>query len=424
MTHGNAIWCSLITDTGTMKTHYVSAFIAEAFTQVGMIATFFLIGTFISPVAVLEYAFIRRILSLLFPLCILGFDTGLARYGWQHREKITSLIFFAFAITLFILGITAAVILPFQEQFSKIMFGSESYTRYIVPLLILILGDIFYAITYNAYRGILHAHTANILLFLSHGFAPVVLVFLFSSLDSLLLQLGLVWIVLSLCFLIPLVMRYHSPIDISTGIRLFSFGLRRFPADFLQISFFSLPVLISAHIWGSSLASQFAIGISLLGMAGSAFSPFNVVFLPHIAKLIHERSALTILKRSFPYIAGLLGIIGILLILSEIFIYHITAIIFHSTDPKFIILLRILLIGILPYCIYCTAKSILDVQKDGSLNSRNMTLALIFFLIQSMIGILFHVPIGAMALFMITSLILLALLTISEVKKFMESNDI
>lgn len=407
-----------------MKTHYASAFVAEAFTQGGMLATYFLIGLFISPIAVLEYAFIRRVFSLLFPLCIVGFDSGLARYGWQHREKITSLIFLSFAVAIFILGIITAILLPFQEQFSQIAFGSALYAQYTKPLLLLMLGGIFHAATYNAYRGILHTHTANILLFVNHGLAPVVLALFSSSLVALLLWLGLAWIVVSLCFLIPLILKYHASLDMSAAATTLSYGIKRFPADLLQIAFFSLPVVISAHLWGSSLAAQFAIGVSLLGMAGSAFSPFNVVFLPHIAKLVHERSTLTALRKAFPYIMGLLGIIGVFLILAEIFTYQFASIIFHSNDPAFIMLLRILLIGILPYCVYCTAKSILDVQKDGSLNSRNMAITVVFFLIQVLTGFILHTPIEAMALFMITSLVLLASLTIANVRKFIVSHGI
>ncbi len=405
-----------------MRSHYVSALIAEGLTQGGMLATFFYIGALISPIAVLEYALVRRIFSFIFPICMLGFDTGLARFGWTYQKKIHSLIYTALLLSLSMVVLFSLVALVFQRQFIDLAFGSSDYVHYLIPLCVLLTGGIFHASTYNAYRGILKTHTANILLVLNHGLTPLILVFASDSVDDLLIRTGIMWILFSSCSLMPLLwkLRTESFDRVASQTTLF-FGLKRFPADLLQIAFFSLPVIFAAHIWGASAAGQLALGISLIGMAGSAFSPFNVVFLPHISKLVSEYSTIKIIKKARVYIIYLLAIIFFLLIVGELLLPFITSLIFHSNDPEFIMLLRVLLLGIIPYCIYSSSKSLIDIHRDGSYNSRNMGIAFIAFIIQLGIGSMIHLPFISIAAWIVFSLAFLSLLTLYDIKKFIAS---
>ena len=407
-----------------MRSHYVSALIAEGLTQGGMLATFFYIGALISPIAVLEYALVRRIFSFIFPICMLGFDTGLARFGWTYQKKIHSLIYTALLLSLSMVVLFSLFALLFQRQFINLAFGSSDYAHYLIPLCALLAGGIFHASAYNAYRGMLKTHTANILLVLNHGLTPLILVFGSDSVDDLLIRTGIIWILFSSCALMPLLWKLRTEsFDRAASRTTLFFGLKRFPADLLQIAFFSLPVIFAAHIWGASAAGQLALGISLIGMAGSAFSPFKVVFLPHISKLVSEYSLSAVVKKAGIYSIYLLAALSLLLIIGEIFLARIVPLIFHSNDPEFIMLLRVLLLGIIPYCIYSSSKSLIDIHRDGSYNSRNMGIAFVVFIVLLGIGGIVHLPFVSSAAWIVVSLAVLSLLTLYDIKKFIASHN-
>lgn len=408
-----------------MKLHYASAFGAELLTQSCILATFYVIGTAISPAAILEYALVRRVFSLVFPLCIIGFDTGLARYGWEYRHETKKLIITVFRFSLPAFIAIAILFLIFSNQSAVLLFGSAEYEHYVVPLLTLTLGSIFHACAYNLYRGLLRTHTANIILILNHGIAPLAFAFITNSINELLLMLGIFWIFSSSCFLIPYVRtRHRNEITVRDTGAITSFSLKRFPADILGIAFFSLPVILAAHIWNATTAGQLAIGLSLISMAGSAFSPFNVVFLPHLSRRMHERTAGTMIRKVLPFAGIFFAMLTVAIVLGEIALEPIVTVIFHSSDLVFISLLRVLLIGVFPFCIYSIAKSLIDTYQDGSRNSRNMAFALVFLIIQFTAGWIMRMPANSIAIAIVSSLIVLSLMSLRDARNSIRNHAI
>jgi len=187
--------------------------------------------------------------------------------------------------------------------------------------------------------------------------------------------------------------------------------------DFGLSGLFSLPSTITAHISGVTIAGYVAFETSLLNMVGAGFAPLGLILLPKASQLVANKD-FKILKI---YVIKILKITFILAVLGiaffEIFTDKIILIYLDTLNSDLLIISRIIIIASIGYAIYVAMRNIIDVFYVKAINTKNVFISLIFFLIMSFGTILAKNSYIFIVINFVVSIILLGILTLIEVKK-------
>ncbi|MCX8167295.1 MAG: hypothetical protein N3E37_05605, partial [Candidatus Micrarchaeota archaeon] len=184
-----------------------------------------------------EYALTRRVISLIQPALILGMGVGIPRYiAYSYKDKKESDTFFiAGSFIIFSIALLSFLILNlFSESFAYIFFSYKNYHNLIFPVSLILIGLLLHALCYAYFRGSLKMLNANTLQLVNMSFVPIFSFFLSRSLEQILIYNGLLMIITSLSFYIPIFFHIKKEFtDIKKKVKtLLSYGLQRLPADF------------------------------------------------------------------------------------------------------------------------------------------------------------------------------------------------
>ncbi len=115
-----------------------------------------------------EYAVVRRAVSLISPLPLLGMAVGLPRYiayskgaeNWAAAER-----YYGATLRCVGSGIILCVLLLniLKSKFAFLIFGDRTYSQLILPLSMLVAGASLHALVYSYFRGHLAMARANML---------------------------------------------------------------------------------------------------------------------------------------------------------------------------------------------------------------------------------------------------------------------
>ena len=360
------------------------------------------------------------------PGLLLGLGVALPRYipvAQENEKEPQSYL----AAALASIGFTTATWLLLMSSlkgfFAFLFFGDRHYDYLIPALSLMLIGLSLHSICYAYLRGTLRIANANLLHIVNHGVVPLFAFVVFSrTVSSLLVALGILWILSSILALMAVSLRL--PLQLSTadvichGRQILRYGVGRVPADFLQIAFFALPAIFVAHVRGVQEAGLVAFGASVLTMVGSLYAPIGVILLPKASGMIGQG-----------LLHDLQGHVMLILKFCVTFTVLITIVLEVFTEPiikaylgfgeivSVVRVVRIVMLGALPYAIYVCMRGLIDAFHEKPLNTRNLTVAFAVFVAGSGVGQLtLRDPTYILVAFVL-GLLVLGTLTLRDVQK-------
>lgn len=401
-----------------MKRDYLATFITEALVIGSYLLTFRIVAAHLAESGFAEYALARRTLSLISPLGVLGVDLAIARFvAYAVSNRVSSNRQYAFAGLCLIGGAVvslSSVLLLFREAFAALFFGSPSYVGLIMPLPLMLAGAGLHGVAYGYLRGQLQIQRANFLMGLNQAVVPLLAVLLASAtVPSILTAMGIGWVLISGLFLVSTPM---SVVEVRARIvELAKFGIPRVPGDLLQLALFALPGILLAHIANVTTAGMVAFGIAALRMVGSGLTPISFVLLP-VASRLFARGSVDELRHHVLTLGRItLVSLGLGTAVLELFAGPIVTAYLGPQFASSTGVLRLLMIGAVPWGLFVTLKSVIDARHFQAINARNTVVAFVSFLVVAgMLHLVLASP-TAVVLGFVVSLYVLAILTISEV---------
>ncbi|MGA2192858.1 MAG: oligosaccharide flippase family protein, partial [Nitrospirota bacterium] len=297
-----------------MKKDLIITVVNYAFCFVCGVLLFRIAARGFGPVGFGEYALIRRTVSFMQPVLLMGLGVGLVRYiaissakGGNGSKQAAYIIAGYGSVLLFSLLILSVVNLM-PELAGKAVFGKPGYGDYVRIISLLCESYLVSALVFTYYRGNGKFLTANIITAFTQGIVPLSALLLTGSVKSALEAVAAGIFLVSFVFSVPVIMAVLprlKGIEIVSSLReLLRYGLARVPGDISMAAFLALPAFLTAHLFGIKEAGYVAFGISLVGMVGDIFAPVGLITLPKMSSILSEGrhdEAKMILQRIIKY---------------------------------------------------------------------------------------------------------------------------
>ncbi len=409
-----------------MKRDFTTTFITEALVVAGYLLTFRLVANALGTSGFGEYALARRTLAVLVPLGALSLDVAVARYVAyavsEGSERARRYAPAGIALVLAAVAILSAVLLLFPGPLAALFFGSDRYSNLVIPMPLLLLGGSLHGIAYGHLRGRSLILWANVLMALNQAVIPVVAIVLFgSSVENILLAMGIGWTAVSLVFLAFVPMSLGDPWP--QVKQLVRYGVPRLPGDLLRLTVFALPSLLVAHVADITSAGGVAFAVAAVGMLGTALAPVGFVMLPVAARLMAQGS-IPELRRHVVQIAQVTAIaLFVAIVIVELFAPQIVSLYLGPRFAGTADSLRVIVPAALPWGLYMSLGSVIDAHHVNPVNARNMGIAFGVFLPVAGALTLFHAPALWIAAAFVLSLYVLGALTLLEIHSITALRD-
>jgi O-antigen/teichoic acid export membrane protein len=302
-----------------------SSLLTQAFVVVGNLATLRLAARAMTPDQVGELALGRRVLVFLIPLLLVGLGVGLPRtLGSLHtdrrREHATAMAGWLFGIMVALAA--AGIILAYPAALARLLFGSAEQQHLVRPLIVMIIGQQAFMLTFAVFRGRLQIRRANLLQALHAGMIPVASVLLIgrSGAVDTLWTIGAstcLLAVLSAVVLFKSLQWNFSWQDYRASLHsLLSYGIPRVPGDLANAGLYALGPLLAAHALDMRAAGMLAIGLQFVTVVAAAFGPLGLVLLPRLSRTL-ARQGENGVRQSLPaaigavcYASGFMALFG------------------------------------------------------------------------------------------------------------------
>jgi O-antigen/teichoic acid export membrane protein len=228
------------------------------------------------------YVVVRRTVSFIFPLLLLGAVIGITRFVAMKSRPEEQRRFLRAALSWSVpLSVLAFVIgLVFPEPLSWLVFGSGDERDLVPPLALMTASVGIYGISYAFLRGQRRLVAANVIQVLALAVVPCVAFVAFDELVAVCWATGIGWSLLALVALLPSLMSPTPGSHRRERGQLLRFGLPRVPGDLALGALLTVPVYVVARTHGLSASGEVGFGTTLLNLAAAVFSPLALVLLP------------------------------------------------------------------------------------------------------------------------------------------------
>jgi len=381
-----------------MRKKYILTFVTEFVVLSCQILVFKLAALFLGKTGFAEYALAKRNLSVIVPVLLLGLGVGIPRYVAMARAQNSdsknpeSYLISAFSMIVLTVILFLLVAYLFADHMAFLLFGNQNYQFLILPWATTIAGICFHTLVYSYFRGYLKMGVANLLQLINIGLIPV-LVFVIPNITvpDIFLALGLAWIITSgaVIFLIFKKNRLKGLgwSQLKTNSKqLLSYGIGRVPGDLGMLGFFSLPAILTAHFSGIEQAGLVAFAISILTLLGSVFYPVGLIMLPQVSNQLAKNDLASVQANLRKLLKISLGLTVLLVLLFELFAPLIIKIYLGKEFVEAAEIMRLVLIGAVPYVVYSIFKNASDALYVKPMNMKNVMIALAFFLVVAFVG--------------------------------------
>jgi len=366
-----------------------------------------------------EYSILRRTVSFLLPLMMIGLGVSIPRY--ISLEPHRNSYFFSGLIWILISGTILLSVLGLGSSFfSEIFFGSTKYSDFILPMGMLLMTYGLHAVIYGFLRGKLNIYLANFVQFINVGAIPLTVLYLSDSVLNL-IYLNTISLFVS-CLIVVVIIFNKYEIQVNKkmaredSIVLLKYGLPRVLGDFALLAILTLPTYIVLEMQDDILiGGDVAYCITLLNLVGAAFSPISLVLLPEIASFINQKRQDLIQKRFkvFVIICLALTAFGYVLfyLFTEFFLQLLLGSNFRSNLIEYS---RIVLLSSFGYGLYIILRSFLDAIHVRATNAYNLLFCLGVYLIFVYFGVKNESTVQFFLYAFVFSIILLGVITLIQ----------
>jgi O-antigen/teichoic acid export membrane protein len=338
------------------------------------------------------YTLFRRVVAFSLPVVTVGLDVSLPRYiaissEKSARETSAYLQGALLLCTISALLIVAAILVS-GNWLAEMLFGSGSRIEWLAPLAAMLIGYSFYTIVFSFWRGVLRVGMSSTVLVLAFSVIPVLVVGV-TARDVLqgMLQIGAGAFCVAVAFFPWRRLKVVSLLLVARhGYELVRYGAPRLVGSAALLLLFALPAIHAARSYSLELTGVLAFGVTVLGTLGSSVGPVGTILLPR-ASLYASEGRLGALKPEIERWLLLIclggGVATLILILFASDIVHF----FVPGDiARYLPAFRIMMLGILPFMIFCLTRHIVDARGGLAHNSANsMAALLVYFLLSELL---------------------------------------
>jgi len=372
-----------------MKRALGFAFLAEALTALCMVTGFKLAFVLWGSAGFGEWMLARRLLSFVVPLATLGLEVAIPRYvaiarAGEGEFSAAEIMAAALRIGLATCAALLVLMFGFRDAIAAAAFGSSAYAPLLIPTGALVAVYALHVLVYAYLRGSSRAAGSSGLHVAVHGLVPLAVFALRpASVASALAEVALMTLGCSLAAAAYVVRRDRLALRAPAphaARALFRYGRSRMAAALGLLLLATFPAAYTARTAGMEHAGVIALGLSLIGMAGSAATPIGVALLPaaavHFARRGSSRLPTLSSARALAAAASALGTLLAFWFAPVVASTFVDA----ASGAEAALALRICALGAGPYFFFCCTRTLVDAQTVEAVNARVVLLALAWFL--------------------------------------------
>lgn len=395
----------------------VLTYLTEALSMVGMVLAYRLAAQ-VSKQDLDIYVIVRRTVSFVFPVILMGAMVGLTRFvamsGSSERQRgyLRGALYWVVPLGLLVWGITAL----FAKPLAWAIFGSEAQAVLMAPLGLMTVGISLHGVAYGYLRGKSAMVAANAVQLMVLAIAPCAAFVVFHDMVNVLWATAITWTVAPLLSILPGLLTPAKDKMRKERSELLRYGLPRVPGDIALGALLTIPGYVAMRTYGLDLSGEVGFGATLLNLAAAAFSPVALLLLPAASSQLAAgdhaglerrigRMTWVILAASFALMLGFELLSGPLL---ELYL--------GPTGANYLWMSRLIFLGALPFAFFNGMRSVLDAYFHTPRNGVNLMMAFVVLLVGSMVHLLIHTPRYTMGVVLVLSMMYLGWATWRDVR--------
>lgn len=410
------------------KRSYIITLFSSSVLIILNISLFKLAASKLGPDGFAEYNIIRRYISLLLPIVLLGFGVAVPRMIAKSKDIINVKYYYYYAIIVFsiIFIFWGVVSIEFKSTFSQILFGTSSRDRIIIPFTIWLFALGIHSMNYAYYHGVFNMRIANTIAVLSMGIIPLVpFLFPLNDIFNVILLTSIILLFFSLAIMFYLLsgMKFHTKQMRKYGKELIVFGSGRVPGHFALAGLLTFPSFFAVHFVDLKTAGYIAFGNTIVTLLSSLFNPISTVLLPYASNHARDNETEKLNSELFLMLKIVLVIVVISVIITWIILPPLIVWYLGEEYRESIGLLRTILPIAISYSIFITIRSVNESMEKRPVNSINLIYSLFLCVFLSLlVWIMFNNFYYVLVVYNF-SFVLLAVLSYLSMLKILKKND-
>jgi len=366
-----------------LKKDYFITFFISQISFVLHLLSFKLVAKFFGENGFALYNLANRAIAVLAPLMLLGLGISLTRKVAMIQDEsdfkgkallLNALLPVSAALLVFLLF---CIITPSAS--AMLLFGDESLRELSIPIVVYVSGLSLSGILQAFFRGKTEFVISNMVALLSSSIIPVICILLFRyKIEHVYLSAGCATIASSvLYFTVYLKTENQTLIRVPIIKDHLTYGVPRLPGDLSFYMLFMIPSWLATCFYGLEVGGSVAFACTILNLGTIAIFPISYIMLPKASAMLINGQHLMLrdLVVKIILFSCLMSLLGIAII--EFCIEPAVRVFLGSEYTKAVGLIRILAVGLLPYSIFISLRSIIDAGFRRPQNAYNSIAALI-----------------------------------------------
>ncbi len=392
-------------------------YLTEGLAMLGMVLTYRLAAQ-VGKQDLDIYVIVRRTVSFVFPVILMGAMVGLTRFVAMSREPAQQRGYLrgalAWVVPLSILTMVLSVLLA--KPLAWAIFGSEESAELIPPLALMTVGISLHGVAYGFLRGKQAMVAANAVQLMVLAIAPCAAFFLWSDMGSVLWATGIAWVATPLISIVPALMAPRKKKMRRERSELLRYGLPRVPGDIALGALLTVPGYVALRTHGLDVSGEVGFGATLLNLAAAAFSPVALLLLPATAGRLaagdHAGLEQSIARMTWVILAASVALmLGFELLSEPLLLAYL-----GPSGAEYIPMARIIFIGALPFAFFNGMRSVLDAYFHTPRNGVNLMAAFGILLLGSAVHLAIPTPWYTMGVVLVLAMFWLGWATWRDVR--------
>ncbi|MBK7382809.1 MAG: hypothetical protein IPI81_05665 [Flavobacteriales bacterium] len=369
----------------------VITFAAEGLSMVGMVLAYRLVALVDKEYLDL-YVVVRRSVSFIYPLLMVGAAVGLMRFVAMARkpERQRAYLFGTFRWVIPLGAVLTLIGVIWSGPIAWLIFGDDIGVDLVPPLGLMIAAISIHGTVYSYLRGKGSMLVANGIQVFALAVVPCVTIIAFRDLSMVLWATGIAWLVVPLIAVLPDLLRPREGSSRKERAELLRYGLPRLPGDLALGALLTVPVYVVARTHGLDASGEIGFGTTLLNFTAAMFSPVALLLLPASAAQLasgdHKGLSARIGKlERLMFLASLA-----LMLVFELSADLLLGLYLGPAGAEYVLMCRVIFLGALPFGIFIGLRSVLDAYYHTPRNGINLLKAFLILLFGSFLH--FSIP--------------------------------
>lgn len=391
--------------------------LTEGLSMLGMVLTYRLAAQ-VSKQDLDIYVIVRRTVSFVFPVILMGAMVGLTRFVAMSKEPDQKRGYLRGALTWVLPLGALTMLLSFllAKQLAWVIYGSYESAPLVPPLALMTVGIALHGVAYGFLRGKPATIVANFVQLMVLAIAPCAAFLLWTDMATVLWATGIAWVAVPLLSIMPSMLAPVKRKMRSERSELLRYGLPRVPGDIALGALLTVPGYVALRTYGLDVSGEVGFGATLLNLAAAVFSPVALLLLPAAAGRLAAGDHLG-LERNIGRMVWLVLAASIALTLGfELLSKPLLIAYLGPTGEAYLPMSRIIFIGALPFAFFNGMRSVLDAYFHTPRNGVNLLKAFGVLLLGSAIHLAVPTPWYTMGIVTALSMYFLGWLTWRDVR--------